>query len=206
MKFLFQCDKTEILFTLCSLYGASSNYLCPENRDRRIRKTKPVNLRTRLEASLVAFHLHPPVFDLKAKHVSGSKRSSREVCAQGWLRGHSQGRPTVLEAIAAAQIACDTHRERGCRAVQATQGSTSAEQEVEEALERGERVGTNSRFQQKETGEAGLILTSVSYFRSLQWAVGTRAALVVWPLALGAQGGRTVAWSVRAPQGVWPGL
>lgn len=90
-----------------------------------------------------------------------------------------------------------------CRAAQ---GSTSVEQEVEEGLERGERVGTNSRFQQKETGEAGLILTSVSYFRSLQWAVGTRAALVVWPLALGAQGGRTVAWSVRAPQGTWPGL
>lgn len=90
-----------------------------------------------------------------------------------------------------------------CRA---TQGSTSVEQEVEEGLGRGERRGTNSRFQQKGTGEAGLILTSVSYFRSLQWAVGTRAALVFWPLALGDQGGRTVAWSVRALQGVWPGL
>lgn len=122
MKFLFQWDKTEISFTLCSLYGASSNYLCRENRDRRIRKTKPVNLRTRLEASLVAFHLHPPVFDLKAKRVSESKQSSREVCARGWLSGHSQGRPTVWEAIAAARIACDTHRERGCRAVQGHTG------------------------------------------------------------------------------------
>ena len=38
-------------------------------------------------------------------------------------------------------------------------------------MEREERVGTNSRFQQKGTGKAGLILTSVSYFRLLQWAV-----------------------------------
>ena len=43
----------------------------------------------------------------------------------------------------------------------ATQGSTSVDQEVEEGMERGERVGMNSRFQQKGTGEAGLILTSV---------------------------------------------
>ena len=65
-------------------------------------------------------------------------------------------------------------------------------------MEREERVGTNSRFQQKGTGKAGLILTSVSYFRLLQWAVGTRAALVVWSLALGDQGRRIAAWSVRA--------
>ena len=38
-----------------------------------------------------------------------------------------------------------------CRA---TQGSTSVDQEVEEGMERGERVGRNSRFQQKGTGEA----------------------------------------------------
>ena len=66
-------------------------------------------------------------------------------------------------------------------------------------MERGERVGMNSRFQQKGTGEAGLILTSMSYFRLLQWAVGTRAALVVSFLALGDQARRLVAWSVRAP-------
>lgn len=69
-----------------------------------------------------------------------------------------------------------------CRA---TQASTSVDQEVEEVMEREERVGTKPRFQQKGAGEAGLILTRVSYFRSLQWAVGTRAALIVWPLALG---------------------
>ena len=83
-----------------------------------------------------------------------------------------------------------------CRA---TQGSTTVDQEVEEGMERGERVGRNSRFQQKGTGEAGLILTSVSHFRLLQWAVGTRATLVIWSLVLGNQGRRTVAWSVRAP-------
>ena len=83
-----------------------------------------------------------------------------------------------------------------CRA---TQGSTSIDQEVEQGMERGERVGMNSRFQQKGTGEAGLILTSMSYFRLLQWAVGTRAALVIWFLALGDQARRLVAWSVRAP-------
>lgn len=83
-----------------------------------------------------------------------------------------------------------------CRA---TQGSTSVDQEVEEGMERGKRVGRNSRFQQKGTGEAGLILTSMSHFRLLQWAVGTRATLVVWSLVLGNQGRRTVAWSVRAP-------
>ena len=83
-----------------------------------------------------------------------------------------------------------------CRA---TQGSTSIDQEVEQGMERGERVGMNSRFQQKGTGEAGLILTSMSYFRLLQWAVGTRAALVVSFLALGDQARRIAAWSVRAP-------
>jgi len=83
-----------------------------------------------------------------------------------------------------------------CRA---TQGSTSVDQEVEEGMERGERVGRNSRFQQKGTGEAGLILTSMSHFRLLQWAVGTRAALVVWFLVLGDQARRLAAWSVRAP-------
>lgn len=67
MKFLFQCDKTDISCNLCSLYGASSNYLCPENRDGRIRKTKIVSLRTGLEASLVAFHPRPPVFNLKTE-------------------------------------------------------------------------------------------------------------------------------------------
>lgn len=67
MKFLFQCDKTDISCHLCSLYGASSNYLCPENRDGRIRKTKIVNSRTGLEASLVAFHLRPLVFNLKTE-------------------------------------------------------------------------------------------------------------------------------------------
>ena len=33
-----------------------------------------------------------------------------------------QGRPTVWEPMATEEIACDTHRERGCRAMQGHTG------------------------------------------------------------------------------------
>ena len=69
--------------------------------------------------------------DWGGEGVRGGHRGGRRGTRKPWERSKleramlcysGQGRPTVWEPMATEEIACDIHRERGCRAMQGHTG------------------------------------------------------------------------------------